>query len=198
MGSNVLVPDLKEADSPVIISKKRTLDQLDEGLPSNSEVPLKIAKTSNSLSITSKHENATNPKSNIENKKCKGEKSAKSKVFKFGNYNRYYGYRNPERDEDKRLALMDLNWFNGKDVLDIGCNIGSITLDIAKKYFPNRIVGIDIDKNLIFNAKKNLKEFVEGAPHFARMVHFIHVSFVEYEFFFYCYLVLICYFYISQ
>lgn len=181
MGSNVLVPDLKEAYPPVIISKKRTFDQLDEGLPSNSEVPLKIAKTSDSLCITSKHENATNPKSNVGNKKCKVEKSAHSKVFKFGNYNRYYGYRNPERDEDKRLALMDLDWFSGKDVLDIGCNIGNITLDIAKKYCPNRIVGIDIDRNLIFNAKKNLKEFLEGAPHFARMIHFIHVSFVECE-----------------
>ena len=42
----------------------------------------------------------------------------------YGNYDRYYGYRVVDDEEDGRLQLLDPQWFRGMDVLDIGCNTG--------------------------------------------------------------------------
>ncbi len=52
------------------------------------------------------------------------KKDDKKKLFEFGNYNRYYGYR--AEADDPRLPHMDVEWFRGKDVLDIGCNVGQV------------------------------------------------------------------------
>lgn len=46
-----------------------------------------------------------------------------------------------------------------KRCLDIGCNDGSLTIMLAIKYFPENIVGIDIDYSLINKAIHNLKYF---------------------------------------
>ena len=46
----------------------------------------------------------------------------KEKKFVYGNYNRYYGYRNPAQERDIRLNVLHQDWFEDKDVLDIGCN----------------------------------------------------------------------------
>ncbi|XP_064642715.1 7SK snRNA methylphosphate capping enzyme-like [Lineus longissimus] len=81
--------------------------------------------------------------------------------FIYGNYNRYYGYRNPEL-EDNRLKCFKKDWFTGKDVLDIGCNVGHITLAIARYFEPNKITGIDIDGKLIGAARKNIKYYLPG------------------------------------
>lgn len=57
--------------------------------------------------------------------------------------------------------------FEGKDILDIGCNIGHITLSIARDFGAKSIVGLDIDSNLISIARKNIKHYVvssETAP----------------------------------
>lgn len=62
---------------------------------------------------------------------------------------------------------MDLgvNYFNAllittdKDVLDIGCNSGQLTLLIARDYEPRKIVGIDIDDSLIRIARKNIRHY---------------------------------------
>ena len=83
----------------------------------------------------------------------------KEKCFNYGNYDRYYGYRNPDGAADKRLSFFKLGWFDGKKVLDIGCNTGHITLSIAKDFNPSEIVGLDIDKYLIQIARKNIKHY---------------------------------------
>ena len=44
--------------------------------------------------------------------------------FQYGNYNRYYGYR--LEGSDPRFRFFDPDWFRGKDVLDIGCNVGEV------------------------------------------------------------------------
>lgn len=44
--------------------------------------------------------------------------------FQYGNYSRYYGYR--IEGNDPRLTYLDPEWFRGKDVLDIGCNVGEV------------------------------------------------------------------------
>lgn len=84
----------------------------------------------------------------------------KAKKFCYGNYSKYYGYRNPDKEQDVRLKYFDGSMFAGKDVLDLGCNIGHITLTIAKEYEPKKIVGVDIDGNLINVARKNIRRYL--------------------------------------
>ena len=81
----------------------------------------------------------------------------KNEKFRYGNYNRYYGYRNSGSfASDGRLKVMKKEWFEGKTALDIGCNTGQVTIEIARKFNPRTILGIDIDESLIKTAKKNV------------------------------------------
>ncbi|XP_063806505.1 7SK snRNA methylphosphate capping enzyme [Pseudophryne corroboree] len=95
---------------------------------------------------------------------CSGFQSVgKSKPkdrFQFGNYCRYYGYRNPTQSEDTRLRAFRPEWFRGKAVLDIGCNVGHLTLCVAQKLGPSRIVGMDIDGSLIRSARQNIRHYL--------------------------------------
>uniref|UniRef100_A0A3Q0RTS5 RNA methyltransferase n=1 Tax=Amphilophus citrinellus TaxID=61819 RepID=A0A3Q0RTS5_AMPCI len=82
------------------------------------------------------------------------------KKFQYGNYNKYYGYRNPGCSEDPRVRLLRPEWFKGKEVLDLGCNSGHVTLYIAKMLRPARILGLDIDSGLIHAARKNIRHYL--------------------------------------
>lgn len=77
---------------------------------------------------------------------------------------RYYGYRNPQNEIDPRLKCFanHVHLFDGKDILDIGCNIGHITLSVARDFGAKSVVGIDIDKKLISIARKNIKHYVSS------------------------------------
>lgn len=81
----------------------------------------------------------------------------KKNKFIYGNYNGYYGYR-CDKSEDVRLSALSHNesLFNGKEILDIGCNDGSLTVALAKRLPIDFITGIDIDANLIARARKNV------------------------------------------
>lgn len=83
----------------------------------------------------------------------------RNRRFEFGNYSRYYGYRNPHQEEDMRLKYLKPDWFRGKEVLDVGCNQGDVTCAIGRLFSPKSIVGIDIDKSLIESARKNVAHF---------------------------------------
>ena len=61
-------------------------------------------------------------------------KGGSKRCFEYGNYNRYYGYRNVDSAEDHRLKFLNPEWFRGKDVLDIGCNVGHMTLAVARAF----------------------------------------------------------------
>ena len=88
---------------------------------------------------------------------------SKDTKFIHGNYDRYYGKRNPHFDEpDCRLKCFHKDWFDGKDVLDIGCNIGHVTLSVAKDFSPRKIVGMDIDGKLISVARKNIRHYMSA------------------------------------
>lgn len=65
-----------------------------------------------------------------------------------------------------------VEYFKDKKVLDIGCNTGFITMNVAKKFQTKMIMGIDIDSELINIARKyverqkanlNLTENEQGA-----------------------------------
>lgn len=80
--------------------------------------------------------------------------------FQYGNYARYYGYRNPD-SEDGRIEMFKREWFEGKKCLDIGCNSGHVTLAVAKLFNPSSMVGLDIDGHLIGVARKNVRYCLE-------------------------------------
>ncbi|KAK4280917.1 hypothetical protein QN277_012470 [Acacia crassicarpa] len=91
----------------------------------------------------------------------KSNSQKRKKVFPWGNYRNYYGYRiGQDLDEDPRLKVFRKEWFEGKDCLDIGCNNGRITIQIAKKFLCRSILGIDIDYNLVRDADQNLRKAV--------------------------------------
>lgn len=50
--------------------------------------------------------------------------------------------------------------FLQKDILDIGCNIGHITLSVARDFGAKSVTGIDIDRTLVNIARKNIKHYV--------------------------------------
>ncbi|XP_041316174.1 7SK snRNA methylphosphate capping enzyme-like, partial [Pyrgilauda ruficollis] len=82
-----------------------------------------------------------------------------ARKFQYGNYCKYYGYRNPDV-EDARLRALRPEWFAGKEVLDVGCNVGHLTLSIAKRWAPARVVGLDIDGRLIRSARQNIRHYL--------------------------------------
>ncbi|KAG7023603.1 putative RNA methyltransferase [Cucurbita argyrosperma subsp. argyrosperma] len=76
-------------------------------------------------------------------------KRRKKHAFPYGNYQSYYGYRLGQKFvEDPRLKVFKKEWFEGKDCLDIGCNSGMVTIQIARKFNCRRILGVDIDPDL--------------------------------------------------
>lgn len=83
---------------------------------------------------------------------------------------RYYGYRNPD-DEDDRLKILaersDL--FYGKEVLDIGCNIGHVTFSVARDFGAKSVVGMDIDRKLINIARKNVQYYINDTEQSAHL-----------------------------
>uniref|UniRef100_A0A915EMX7 RNA methyltransferase n=1 Tax=Ditylenchus dipsaci TaxID=166011 RepID=A0A915EMX7_9BILA len=92
----------------------------------------------------------------------KKQNSRNKERFRYGNYNRYYGTRIKEKfQRDSRLNLFPENWFKDRAILDIGCNVGYLTLFIAKEFGPNRVLGIDIDENLIGVARKNIRHYCD-------------------------------------
>ncbi|GFY68468.1 7SK snRNA methylphosphate capping enzyme [Trichonephila inaurata madagascariensis] len=58
---------------------------------------------------------------------------------------------------DPRLRFFNPELFEDKDILDIGCNTGQLTLHIARYWHPNKIIGIDIDKKLIDKAQQKIR-----------------------------------------
>lgn len=86
----------------------------------------------------------------------------RNEQFRYGNYDRYYGYRNPELGADYRLDCFKPEWFKEKDVLDIGCNIGHVTLSIARDFAPKKVIGVDIDDKLVRVARKNVVHYLKA------------------------------------
>ncbi|KAK0496454.1 hypothetical protein EDD18DRAFT_1309547 [Armillaria luteobubalina] len=65
----------------------------------------------------------------------------------YGNYHGYYSKR--PFVNDPRLALLPADIFVGKRVLDVGCNEGYVTCEIAQSWGAHKVVGVDIDESLV-------------------------------------------------
>ncbi|XP_076130088.1 7SK snRNA methylphosphate capping enzyme [Alosa pseudoharengus] len=90
----------------------------------------------------------------------RGTNQQPKKKFQYGNYTKYYGYRNPGVSDDPRMDFLRPEWFQGRVVLDLGCNTGHLTMFIAKQCLPSRIVGLDIDGGLIHAARQNIRYYL--------------------------------------
>lgn len=72
-------------------------------------------------------------------------------------------YPNPEMKELRTKVFGSvLPSIDGKSILDIGCGVGSITLDIAQRNLESRVYGIEILDSLIHQCKMNAK--VQDVP----------------------------------
>lgn len=85
----------------------------------------------------------------VENKR----KQAKTISSPHGNYLQYYSDRHASGlNEDSRLKFLKPCWFLNRKCLDVGCNDGSFTRQIAKKFGVAYYLGVDIDSRLIDRA----------------------------------------------
>ncbi|XP_058821850.1 probable RNA methyltransferase CG1239 [Topomyia yanbarensis] len=127
-----------------------------ENLPSTSSVEPICRKVSQISCITAPNRKRTHTENDYPDHVAPKNR----KKFIYGNYDRYYGYRNIEETpkEDVRLQafIEQKHLITGKRVLDIGCNNGSLTILIALHCQPTSVVGIDIDGDLIGSARRHL------------------------------------------
>lgn len=106
---------------------------------------------------------------------CKTSLSQESSKYQFGNYaGQYSGLKNIYNFSDVRLTVFMRHayLFKDKDILDIGCNVGHMTIAVARSLQPKSIVGIDVDKDLIARARRNLSFFQRIPQKDLKTLHF--------------------------
>lgn len=72
-----------------------------------------------------------------------------------GNFVGYYTKRPRTRGGDERLGLVPAEWIDGARVLDVGCNSGMVTVELAQSFKAGEVVGVDIDEGLIKLARRH-------------------------------------------
>lgn len=105
------------------------------------------------------------PAANIlktDNKQPPKKRPEKSK-YQYGNHCSYKGFAALTENNDVRLRVFKQYpyLFQNKDVLDIGCHSGHVTLAIGRILNPKSVLGVDIASNLISMANHNLSLFVK-------------------------------------
>jgi hypothetical protein len=99
-------------------------------------------------------QNANNPMIYPPRKNRYGKQRRNTQPPRYGNFQGYYGYRQPNHDQ--RLRYLEHDWFHNKQVLDVGCHTGHVTFYVAEHFQPTQIVGVDIDQQLIQRARHQL------------------------------------------
>jgi 7SK snRNA methylphosphate capping enzyme len=77
----------------------------------------------------------------------------------FGNFKDYYGSLKRMATSDQRLEHLPAELFAGKDVLDVGCNEGVVSLSVWARFKPRTLVGVDLDGALVARARRHLDDF---------------------------------------
>ena len=87
---------------------------------------------------------------------------AVEKVVSLGNHQRYYGYRKKVdasesgRRGDARLRFLDGAWWRGAKAKDVGCNDGTFTAQLARRFAPRFLLGVDADAGLVRAAQASV------------------------------------------
>ncbi|KAG8689698.1 hypothetical protein FRC08_010814 [Ceratobasidium sp. 394] len=79
------------------------------------------------------------------------------RVAAHGNYKGYYTKRG-NFSSDPRLHVLPPDIFSGKRVLDVGCNEGWVTCEIARDHAAQEVIGVDIDGELIGRAWRHRRD----------------------------------------
>ncbi|KAH8268106.1 hypothetical protein KR026_000113, partial [Drosophila bipectinata] len=104
--------------------------------------------------------------------------------FVYGNYKHYYGKRILDKDfHDIRLDVLATqpDLLRDKQVLDIGCNSGHLSIQIARQFHLKSLVGLDIDQGLVKAAQSaiyNLKSPQNSGPGFPNNLRFMQGNYV--------------------
>ncbi|XP_016987748.1 probable RNA methyltransferase CG1239 [Drosophila rhopaloa] len=104
--------------------------------------------------------------------------------FTYGNYKHYYGKRILDKDfHDIRLDVLGTKpeLFRGKQLLDIGCNSGHLSIQIARTFEAKSLVGLDIDRGLVKDAQNtinHLKRQVDNKQGFPHNMKFVQGNYV--------------------
>ena len=85
---------------------------------------------------------------------------ANDRKFSHGNYSGNGTVLGESKDH--RLAYFSKEMFSGKDILDIGCGVGHMSLCIARDFGARRVVGLDIDRKVVDTALKNKLHFASA------------------------------------
>eukprot|EP00927_Polykrikos_kofoidii_P043741 TRINITY_DN37831_c0_g1_i1.p1 TRINITY_DN37831_c0_g1~~TRINITY_DN37831_c0_g1_i1.p1 ORF type:complete len:322 (-),score=37.17 TRINITY_DN37831_c0_g1_i1:105-1070(-) len=82
----------------------------------------------------------------------------------WGNFTDYYRIRNPTAPEDPRLEVLlgKMSW-EGKHVLDLGCNSGELSIGLATKGGCASVAGVDIDTDLVATAQAAAENCIEAS-----------------------------------
>lgn len=86
--------------------------------------------------------------------------SHKQQKFRYGNYENYYHKRyGQSSDVDIRIKMLQPyhEYFTDKRILDVGCNCGEFSFELAKTFRTKSLLAIDIDGNLIDKARTSLQ-----------------------------------------
>lgn len=72
-------------------------------------------------------------------------------LHRHGNYTSYYTFRS-QNIPDPRLTQLGSFVQGRKKILDLGCNAGKLTLELATHFSASQVVGVDLDSGLIASA----------------------------------------------
>jgi 7SK snRNA methylphosphate capping enzyme len=59
------------------------------------------------------------------------------------------------------IQSIDASWIRNKDVLDVGCNDGTLTCQFARELGARSVVGVDIDSSLVHTARQRVRVLVD-------------------------------------
>lgn len=76
----------------------------------------------------------------------------KHEAHRHGNYTNYYNFRS-QNVPDPRLTQLK-TFVEGRRTLDLGCNAGKLTLELATHFEASQVVGVDLDTGLIAAARE--------------------------------------------
>lgn len=146
--------EVPAADEPKPASASTSVSSIE-----HSPEQIRIPNPECESSASTKPMECTEPRASTSDKNNTKQETVK---YQYGNYAaQYSGLQSLHNFLDVRLTvfLRHAYLFRDKDILDIGCNVGHMTLAVAQKLHPRSIVGIDIDRNLIARARRNLSLF---------------------------------------
>ncbi len=77
----------------------------------------------------------------------------------YGNYKNYYGSQRRPAGCDRRLECLSGELFAGRDVLDVGCNEGVVSLSVWARFAPRTLIGLDLDESLLAKARRHCDDY---------------------------------------